>query len=56
VEGAANEKARGFLSELLNRPVSSIRLWKGAHSREKIFKVEGLTAAQVLETLEKESE
>lgn len=51
VDGAANEEARGFLAKLLGRPKSSLRLERGAGSRDKVFRIEGLAPGEVAAAL-----
>src|SRR5436190_24034018 len=57
VEGAANRACRKFLARLLDVPPSSISLESGEKSRDKRFRVAGLTSeaarAKIDERLEK---
>jgi uncharacterized protein (TIGR00251 family) len=55
VEGAANECAIQYLAELFDRPKVDVQIWKGLHSREKIFKIRGVSSYQILQSLERES-
>ena len=54
VEGAANECAVEFLSGLFHKPKIMVELWKGHHSRDKIFRVREINAKEILNALEKE--
>lgn len=47
VDGAANEKAREFLAELLGLPKRDLVLERGQTAREKVFKVVGLDEAEL---------
>lgn len=47
VEGAANEKARDFLAELLGLPRRDVELEKGQTNRVKVFKIAGLEVAEI---------
>ena len=47
IEGRANEALVRFLAELLNVARSSVTIAAGASSRNKVVRVEGLTAGQV---------
>lgn len=51
VEDRANEACIRFLAEILGVPRSSVTIAAGQHSRNKIVRVEGLTAEQVRERL-----
>jgi uncharacterized protein (TIGR00251 family) len=51
VEGEANAAARELLAELLGVPRARVSLQRGDKSRSKLFRVEGLTPAAVLERL-----
>ena len=51
VEGRANEACVAFLAEVLNVPRSSVTIAAGESSRNKVIRVSGLSAAQVLERL-----
>ena len=51
VEGAANEAAQKFLAKRLGLPRSQVTLKQGATGRRKTFRVEGLTAAEILARL-----
>lgn len=43
VEGRANKAAVDFLSKLLSIPKKNISIIKGENSRNKIFRLEGIT-------------
>jgi len=47
IEGRANEALVRFLAELLKVARSSVNIAAGASSRNKVIRVEGLTAEQV---------
>ena len=47
IEGRANTACIDFLAELLNVARSSVTIAAGASSRNKVIRVEGLTAEQV---------
>jgi uncharacterized protein len=47
VEGKANEACIGFLAEVLKVPRSSVTIAAGQTSRNKVIRVQGLTAEQV---------
>jgi uncharacterized protein len=47
IEGRANEACVRFLAELLNVARSSVTIAAGASSRNKVIRIEGLTAEQV---------
>lgn len=47
VEGRANEACIRFIAELLNVARSSVTIAAGASSRNKVIRIEGLTAEQV---------
>lgn len=47
VENRANEALREFLSDLLKRPKSAVRILSGDHSRTKRVAVDGVTRQQV---------
>ena len=51
VEGKANEACVRFFAELLQVPRSSVTIAAGETSRNKVVRVQGLTAAQVEERL-----
>jgi uncharacterized protein (TIGR00251 family) len=51
VEGRANEACIRFFAELLQVPRSSVTIAAGESSRNKIVRVEALTAAQITERL-----
>lgn len=51
VEGAANEKAREFLAEVLGLPRRDVVLERGQTAREKVFRVAGLEVARIRERL-----
>ncbi len=52
VEGAANEAVVLALAKWLGRPKSAVELMSGDASRNKKFRVVGLTNAKMLEALE----
>lgn len=51
VEGAANERAREFLAEILGVPRRDVGLERGQTAREKVFRVAGLGEAGIRERL-----
>jgi hypothetical protein len=51
-EGQANAALARFLGRALGVPASSVQLLRGASSRDKLVRIEGLTAAEVLSRLE----
>lgn len=51
VEGEANEACRGFLADLLEVPRSQVELVSGHTGRNKMVRVTGLRAAEVLKAL-----
>jgi uncharacterized protein (TIGR00251 family) len=51
VEGAANEAVCGFVAGLLNLPKSSVSIAGGAHNRNKVLLVTGLSRDQAEERL-----
>ena len=53
VEGKANESLLRFLAKELGIPPSHIEILKGHHSREKVLKIRGLTAADSLDFTKK---
>ena len=52
IEGRANDACIHLLAKLLNVARSSVTIAAGASSRNKVIRVEGLTAAQVRERLQ----
>ena len=52
VEGKANEACVRFFAEFLRVPRSSVTIAAGETSRNKVIRVNGLTAAQVEERLQ----
>lgn len=52
VEGKANGACIRFFAELLRVPRSSVTIAAGETSRNKVVRVQGLTAAQVEERLQ----
>lgn len=52
VEGKANEACIRFFAEFLRVPRSSVTIAAGESSRNKVIRVNGLTAAQVEERLQ----
>ena len=53
VDGKANVEARKLLADLLAVSPSSVSLKRGRTSRQKVFFVEGLSAAETRSRLEK---
>jgi uncharacterized protein (TIGR00251 family) len=53
VDGAANQAVIALLAQELNLPKSTFSVQQGVKSREKIVKVEHVTADDVLKLLEK---
>ena len=51
VEGRANEAVVEFLAEVLRVPKGSVSIAAGQSSRNKVVRVQGLTAEQVQERL-----
>jgi len=51
VENRANLELCEFVSELLKRPKSAVRILSGEHSRSKRLEVLGVTVAEVLALL-----
>lgn len=51
VEGRANEACIRFFAEVLEVPRSSVTIAAGQNSRNKIVRVDGLTAEQVRQRL-----
>lgn len=51
VEGKANDGCIRFLAELLDVPRSSVTIAAGESSRQKLIRVQGLTAAQIEQRL-----
>src|SRR2546425_2155560 len=47
VEGAANTACLKFLADLIDLPQSHIEILKGAHSRDKVLRIIGLTQDEV---------
>lgn len=47
IDGRANQSCIDFLAELLEVPRSSVTIAAGQNSRNKIIRVEGLSAEQV---------
>ena len=47
VDGAANDALIALLSEILNVPAKTVRVAAGAHSRNKVVMIAGVTAARV---------
>jgi uncharacterized protein YggU (UPF0235/DUF167 family) len=50
-EGEANAALLRFLGRVLDVPASSVRLLRGASSRDKLVRIDGLTAAEVASRL-----
>jgi len=55
VEDRANEALVEFLSELLKRPRSAVRILSGERSRTKRVEIHGVTRQQILELLVQEA-
>jgi uncharacterized protein YggU (UPF0235/DUF167 family) len=51
-EGRANTAISRLLARALRVPTSRVTLVRGTSARDKLFEIEGLTRAQVLEHLE----
>ncbi|MFB3815953.1 MAG: DUF167 domain-containing protein [Terriglobales bacterium] len=51
VEGRANEAVIAFFAALLKVPRSSVSIASGQTSRAKVVRVQGMTAAEVVERL-----
>ena len=51
VEGEANAALLRFLGRTLAVPPSSVQLLRGASARDKLVRIEGLTAAEVVSRL-----
>jgi len=47
VEGAANTACLKFLADLIDLPQSHIEILKGAHSRDKVLRITGLTQNEI---------
>ncbi|HTQ31475.1 MAG TPA: DUF167 domain-containing protein [Opitutaceae bacterium] len=47
VEGRANDALIAFLAEKLGRPRRAVTLVRGAAARQKLVRIDGLTAAEV---------
>ena len=52
VEGAANDALSRYLGQVLGVPPSSVQLLRGASSRDKLVRIEGVTAAEVVSRLD----
>ncbi len=52
VEGKANEACIRFFADFLRVPRSSVTIAAGESSRNKVIRISGMTAAQVLQRLE----
>jgi uncharacterized protein (TIGR00251 family) len=52
VDGKANEACIEFFAKLLNLPRSSVTIAAGQTSRNKVIRVEGLSAQQIRELLD----
>lgn len=52
VEGRANEALISYLAEMLDVPRSAVEVTSGEHSRNKIVRVKGRSAAQVANAFE----
>ncbi|HTA77547.1 MAG TPA: DUF167 domain-containing protein [bacterium] len=53
VEGAANDAVVDLLSKWLGKPKNTVELVKGQQSRNKLVKLTGIRAADVLKAIEK---
>jgi uncharacterized protein (TIGR00251 family) len=51
VNGKANEECRRFLAKLLKVSATSIEIISGESSRDKVVRIENISARRVLETL-----
>jgi hypothetical protein len=51
IEGKANAALRRFLAETLSIPQRAIVLERGARSRDKVFRIEGLSEEEVRKQL-----
>lgn len=51
VDGAANEALVKFLADTFKRPRKSLSLLSGHQSRQKVVRISGLNASEVLEAL-----
>ena len=47
VDGAANDRVREFLAEILGVPRRDVMLERGHSAREKVFRVEGLEESEI---------
>lgn len=54
VDGRANEACVAFLAGILNLPRSSITIASGQSSRNKVVRVNGLTAAEIQRRLQQD--
>jgi len=52
VDGAANDRAREYLAEVLGRPRGAIQLERGQTSRDKAFRISGITPSELVAALE----
>ena len=52
VDGQANRACIEFFAEALNLPRSSLRIASGQTSRNKVIRVNGITAAELLQRLQ----
>jgi uncharacterized protein len=52
VDGEANAALARFLGRILGVPPSSVSILRGAAGRDKVVRVEGLGAAELLRRLE----
>lgn len=47
VEGAANDRTREFLSDILGIPRRDVTLERGQTAREKLFRIEGMEESEI---------
>jgi len=47
VEGAANAAVRALLAEALDVPPAQVRVVRGAHGRDKLVRIHGLTMREI---------
>ena len=51
VDGKANEECRRFLAKLLKVSATSVEIISGESSRDKLIRIQNMSAARVLEAL-----
>jgi uncharacterized protein (TIGR00251 family) len=51
VDGKANEACRAFLAKTLSVPRAQVEIFSGHTSRNKVIKVSGVSAEEILKTL-----